>query len=297
MRLKIKLDINPKRQLGKQLRANFEGRGSGNIFNGKGQNNERGNIEKRKPSLNEQKRRLEEAHQCRSRRGHGGVESNENREYAEHPKQGAGEFDRGGHECFLEKLVRRQNKAKRHDQMKNTKNLTSKTEAEMVERRRTDRVGERGGVGGVSGVGLGELWRHILGGKVMEEMVWAERVLRVELGKKVRRKSEGERAVGFSLGSEKGKECDSVVAMETGIEVDILRLQRREKEFTFLYGQEEIVLNGWDEMRVYNHQTSILFKLIFSESIGRALSPLNFPNTKEWEKEDLPVRFPYDLEK
>lgn len=107
------------------------------------------------------------------------------------------------------------------------------------------------------------LWVGIvsLGGKVMEEMVGAERVLRVELGKKVRRKSEGERAGGFSLGSEKGKECDSVVAMETGIEVDILRLQRREKDFTFLYGQEEIVLNGWDEMRVYNHQTFILFKL------------------------------------
>ncbi|KAG2376312.1 uncharacterized protein HKW66_Vig0155340 [Vigna angularis] len=83
-------------------------------------------------------------------------------------------------------------------------------------------------------------------GKVMEEMVRAERVLRVELGRNVRRKKEGERAGGFSLGS------DSVVAMETGIEVDILQLQRREKEFTFLYGQEEIVLNGWDEMRVYH---------------------------------------------
>jgi len=78
-----------------------------------------------------------------------------------------------------------------------------------------------------------------LGGKVMEEMVGRGRVLRVELGKNVRRKSGEEREGGLSLGSEKGKECDTVVAMETGIEVDILRLERREKEFTFLWDLSE----------------------------------------------------------
>lgn len=60
-----------------------------------------------------------------------------------------------------------------------------------------------------------------VGEKVVKGMLRLERVLRVELRKKVRRKSEGEREGGLSLGSEKGKECDTVVAMGTGIEVDI----------------------------------------------------------------------------
>jgi len=73
------------------------------------------------------------------------------------------------------------------------------------------------------------------GEKVVKEMVRLGRVLRDELGKKVRRKSEGEAEGGLSLGSERGKECDTVVAMETDTEVDIVRLERGEKERVYIF--------------------------------------------------------------